>query len=163
MDSGESLHLIVEASLGLAGFAGVVTALAKRGARELHALHRLNLVNLLATSLGALFLSLGGLALLAAGVEEPLTWRVVSASGLLVTLYFGSKSIRTVVAAAGTGRRQQSLPALLAINVPLLVVCLVQVWNLVVLAAFWPVFVLLVALFAIGCFSFVRLLFAPVA
>ena len=50
---------------------------------------------------------------------------------------------------------------LLAINGPLLIVCAVQLWNIVTRGEFWPVLLLLVTLFAIGCFSFVRLLLSP--
>jgi len=160
VSSGESLHLIVEASLALAGFAGVVTALTRRGARELPALHRLSLMNLLATSFGALFLSLAALVLLAAGAGEPIVWRIVSGAGLLVTLYFATVSIRTVLSNTEEQRRRQSTSALLAVNVPLLVVCGLQAWNLAVLAAFWPVLLLLVALFGVGCYSFVQLVYA---
>ena len=50
MNPSEVLMLIVEASLGLAGFAGVVTAVGQRSVAELIALQRLNLENLLATA-----------------------------------------------------------------------------------------------------------------
>ncbi len=158
MNPSEALYLIVEASLALAGFAGVITVLAKRGASELPRLHRLDLVNLLATSLAALFLSLAALVLLAAGTRDPIVWRVISGVGVLVTLYFGGKSTQTVMATP-EGRREGT-PALVAINGPLLLVCAAQVWNLVDLGEFWPVLLLLSALFAVGCYAFVRLLFA---
>jgi hypothetical protein len=163
LEPGESLHLIVEASLALAGFAGVITVLAKRGARELPPLYRLSLVNLLATSLGALFSSLAALVMLAAGIGQPLVWRTISGIGLLVTLYFSYRSFVAVVS-AGTGERQgRSMATLLVINSSLLCVCVVQVWNILYLGEFWPVLLLLVALFAVGCYSFVLLLFSPSA
>ena len=162
MNSIESLYLIVEASLALAGFAGIVTVLSKRGASELSPIHRLNLVNLLATSFGALFMSLTAMVMLAAAVAEPFVWRTISIAGLLTTLYFTSKSIRTIMAAEGQGHQRLGPARFLAINLPLLLVCLVQVWNVIGPGEFWPVLLLLVALFGIGCLSFVRLLFAPV-
>lgn len=161
MNSVESLYLIVEASLALAGFAGVVTVLSKRGVSDLAPLHRLNLVNLLATSFAALFLSLAAMVLLAAGVAEPLVWQAISLTGLLLTVYFSFRSLRTIIAAQPRERRGRGPLTLWVVNLPLLPVCLVQVWNVVGLGEFWPVLLLLVALFAIGCMSFVRLLFAP--
>lgn len=162
LSPGDLLNLIVEASLALAGFAGVVNALAQRGAGALPAMRHLNLVNLLATSFGALFLSLAGLGMMVAGLEEPLTWRILSAVGLLITAYFMIRSANAVVAAV-RDRGAGGLRVLLTINVSLLFVCVIQVWNATFLGSFWPVFALLVALFAVGCFSFTRLLFARAA
>ena len=53
---------------------------------------------------------------------------------------------------------RRSLCALLAINVPLVVVCVVHAWNVASAAVFWPVLLLFVALFAVGCYSFLRLI-----
>ena len=159
MNPGDLLHLIVEASLALAGFAGVVTVLTRRGAAALPVFHRLSLVNLLATALGALFLSLVALVLLSAGIMESIVWRAISGAGLLVSLYFASASTRTILSNSGEGDRRRNTMILLAINGPLLLVCGVQLWNIATQGEFWPVLLLLVTLFAIGCFSFVRLLF----
>lgn len=160
MSPGDLLLLMVEASLGLAGFAGVVTALSKRNTRELSALYRMSLVNLLATSFGALFLSLVVLAMLSAGVEEASAWRFASAGGTLVTAYFGARSVQTLLAQLGRRHALRS-PTVWAVNLPLLLVCALQLWNVVSLGEFWPVVSLLIAWFGLGCFSFVRLLFDP--
>ncbi len=158
MDTGDLLQLVVEASLGLAGFAGVVNALSVRREATLASLVRLHLVNLLSTSFSAMFLSLGALGMLSAGLEERLVWRIVSGMGLPGCLYFSTRSIRTVASMVGRERAWRNW-ALWMINVPLFVVCFVQVWNMLVLGAFWAFFLLVVALFAIGCTSFVSLLF----
>lgn len=160
MSPGDLLQLIVEASLGLAGFAGVVNALAGRGARSLSRLHQMNLVNLLATAFGALFLSLAALAMMVAGIEERTIWRTLSTAGLIVTVYFAIRSVQAIVAEIGT-RAAATSGSVLAIDGPLLILCALQIWNTAVLGAFWPFFLLLIALFAIGCFSFTRLLLAP--
>ena len=158
MNPTDALYLIVEASLGLAGFAGVVTVLSKRGGDGLPVLLRLGLINLLGTALGALFFSLIALVMLSAGVEGSMVWRIVSAVGGAVALSFAGYNLGTVwrrpVRAEGLALR------LLAINVPLVIVCAVQAWNAAVLGEFWPVLLLLTALFGIGCYSFVRLVFA---
>lgn len=161
MNPSDSLQLVVEASLALAGFAGVITALTRRGAHALLPLQRLNLVNLLSTSLGALFLSLAALVMLAAEIDPAFVWRVISGVGLAVTLYFSAHSIRTVLSTIRESHRQRARRLLLSVNLPLLAVCVAQVWNTAVLAAFWPVLLLLVALFGIGCYAFVRFLFDP--
>jgi hypothetical protein len=159
MDTGDLLQLVVEASLALAGFAGVVNALAVRRERSLATVVRLRLVNLLSTSFASMFLSLGALGMLSAGLDESLVWRVVSGVGLLVSIYFSTESIRTVARTVGREQAWRN-PTLWMINLPFSVVCGVQVWNVIALGAFWAFFLLVVALFAIGCASFVSLLFA---
>ncbi len=156
--SSELLQLIVEASLGLAGFAGIVVAVTHKGTQALPAIQRVNLMNLLATSFGALFISLMALGLMSAGVSSTSVWVVCSGIGLVTTLFFGVRSVRTVLAVS-----KSSAPAirtLLWINIPLGVVCLIQIWNVVGLRTFWPTFLMISAFFALGCYSFVRLLFS---
>ncbi len=160
MDPNEVLMLIVEASLGLAGFAGVVTAVGRRDAVYDVTLQRLNLVNLLATAFGALFLSLGALALQSAYVDGATVWPVCSAVGLLIMVYFATRSFLEIVRTIGPGRTLRT-PTVYVINAPVVLVCGLQIWNVFEGSAFWPFFVLLITMFAIGCFSFARLLFAP--
>jgi hypothetical protein len=147
------------ASLALAGFAGVVTVQKRAGAKQLPVLHRLSLINLLATALGALFFSLIALVMLAAEIRESLVWRVTSLIGLVVTIFFSARSITTGLSNPREVEGRRSISTLLAIDVPLWCVCLAHVWNIASLAAFWPVLLLLAALFGVGCYSFVRLVF----
>ena len=148
---------MVEASLALAGFAGVVNALATRGGEDPNPIHRLSLENLLATSFTALFLSLAALASLSSGIEEATTWSIISIVAVIPTIYFSMRSARTVTAAV-RDRGSNGLNPLWLINGTLFAVCGLQIVNALLWGAFWPIFVLLIALFAVGCFSFVRLL-----
>ena len=157
MNPSEVLMLIVEASLGLAGFAGVVTAVGRRSVENLVELQRLNLVNLLATAFGALFMSLGALALQSAQVDDATVWQVCSAVGIVPMLYFALRSVLAIGRSIGAAQVIRT-PVLYAINVSVLVVCGLQLWNVLAASLFWPFFVLLITMFAIGCFSFARLL-----
>ncbi|MCR9096069.1 MAG: hypothetical protein NXI30_17735 [bacterium] len=157
MNPSEVLMLIVEASLGLAGFAGVVTAVGQRSVTDLVELQRLNLVNLLATAFGALFMSLGALALQSAQVDDATIWRIWSAVGIVPMLFFGVRSMLTVGRSIGLAQAARS-PTLLTINTLGLLTCGLQIWNVSSAGFFWPFFVLLITLFALGCFSFARLL-----
>lgn len=158
MSPDELLQLIVEASLAVAGFAGIVNVLSARDASgATRTLRRMNMVNLLGTAFCALFLSLGALAMLVAGVEESLVWRVLSGLGLLINLFFAWRSIR-IVSSASRGPTPRTTGILLAINLPLSVVLGFQIWNILVAGEFWPFFLLLAADFVIGCLSFARLL-----
>jgi hypothetical protein len=154
----ETLQLVVEASLALAGFAGVVTALTQRGVSDLPPLHRLRLVNLLATSLGALFASLAALTMLAAGVDEASCWRILSGISVLISGFFTLRSIWLIAFVHREGRPLQGPSSVWIVNVGLLCVYVLQLWNAVHAGAFWPFLLMLVSLFAVGCLSFVGLL-----
>lgn len=151
------LQLIVEASLALAGFASIVVALSEGGISKLSDVQRLNLVNLLATSFGALFTALICLGLLASSVDEAKTWQFTSAFGLATTLFFSIRSFRRVIGAMGYTTYTIGVSVL--INVPLAAVCLLLVWNVFAGMQFWPVFLWLGFLFLLGVFSFLRLIF----
>jgi hypothetical protein len=105
MDPSEVLMLIVEASLGLAGFAGVVTAVGQRSVAGLVELQRLNLVNLLAIAFGALFMSLGALALQSAKVDDATIWRIWSGVGIVPWSSSGRGACSPSVARSAWPRR----------------------------------------------------------
>ena len=155
MIPSDLLTLIVEASIALAGFAGIVGAIAQRGTSSPHSIYQLNLVNLLSTSFGALFMSLTALAMLVAGVDDSLTWRFSSGLGLAITAYFTFRSYQTLSSASNNTNFLRR-PMMVAI----ILTCALQAWNVLSLAEFWPLFVLLIVLFAIACAAFTRLVFA---
>ncbi len=154
------LMLVVEASLGLAGFAGIVTVLDRRDRSDIRFSLSLNLVNLLATAFGALLLSFGALIALSANVSAQATWRIASAGGMSLSVFFGIRSVLLLAGDLGWERTRRAV-LLYAVNLPLLALCFLQLWNILFWGEFWPFFALLVDLFAIGCFSFVRLLRTP--
>ncbi len=156
MEPTELLYLIVEASLALAGFAGVVNALSRRAGSSIGPMPRLRLVNLLATSFAALFLSLLALGLHAIEIEPGKVWRIVSAVGLPPMIYFPIHSAREIAKAFGPDVARRSKP-LYIVNVPVFLVCVLQVWNVVAGGLFWPFFVFVVTLFGVGSWSFVSL------
>jgi len=158
MTPSDLLTLIVEASVALAGFAGIVGAIGQGGNFSPLMTHELSLVNLLSTSFGALFMSLTALALLVAGVDESLTWRFSSALSLIVTLFFTLRAYRTI---SRVGEAQSTFRSLRKLSIlSILATCGLQAWNALYLGQFWPLFVLLIALFAIACAAFTRLVFA---
>jgi hypothetical protein len=64
----------------------------------------------------------------------------------------------TVSRSIGLAQAMRS-PTLMTINTLGLLTCGLQLWNVSMAGVFWPFFVLLITLFALGCFSFARLLF----
>lgn len=151
----ETLIVMIEAAAALAGFAGIVATLRRERWTELD---HLQIKNLLSCAFSALFVSILALLLLHAEVAEQLTWRILSATwvivGLVATIQNGfayrqvqKASDQNVIFAAN----------LLWFGSALGVIAL-QVYNTLVTAAFWPVLVGISWLFGLTCYSFWRLL-----
>jgi hypothetical protein len=104
-----------------------------------------------------------GLVLLAVTPVPPAIWRWCSGFAGLFLLGYAILILKTLVgfvpgqlqAAGGTMLTSYSLLALLTI------VCLLQLGNVVTLAAFWPFFGAIVALLLGAMYQFVRLVLTP--
>ncbi len=86
-DPVETLRILVEASVAMAGFSGVVVVFGRRAEREWSQIERARLANLLTTSFSVLFLSLTALVLLHAGTDPKITWRIGSATWSIIATY----------------------------------------------------------------------------
>ena len=151
----ETLIVMIEAAAALAGFAGIVATLRSDRWTELDSLQ---IKNLLSCAFSALFVSILALLLLHAEVAEGLTWRILSATwvivGLMATIENGfayQKLQKT------SGQAVISAANLVWFGSALAVIAL-QVYNTLVVAAFWPVLVGISWLFGLTCYSFWRLL-----
>ena len=83
MEGADGLQIIAEVSVGLAGFTGVVLALA-RGPGEWHPFDSLRIFGLLSVSLATVVLALLPSGLAYAGLDGPVLWR--SSSAIAVVL-----------------------------------------------------------------------------
>lgn len=156
MEATDALFNVVEASLALAGFAGIVTALSQPGAGTWRRDDRDRIVNLMLSTLLPFGSSLLGLTLLYAEVAS--VWRVSSATlALLVVL--GS-----MIGARGLLRGRQepeisiSTSYVAAIYVTAAVSLALQFANVVRINAFWPYFAGLASTLCIAASQFARLL-----
>ncbi len=157
-DPVATLMILVEASVAMAGFSGVVVVFGRRADREWSQIERDRLANLLATTFSVLFLSLAALILLHASIDPTTTWRICSAAWTLIAIY------NTVVAARRAARVSRDDPE--RPNAAWIVVilaltggfALLTFANAVTMSEFWPFLAAMVWLFALACYSFTRLL-----
>jgi hypothetical protein len=153
----DALFNVIEASLALAGFAGIVTALDQRSAGHWRRDDRDRIVNLLMATLFAFASSLLALTLIYASVAS--VWRVSSAAFILFVL------VGAVVGGLGVLRARQdpaSTPAstsyLATSYLSLAASIALQLTNLLRFDAFWPYFAGLAVLLCFGASQFARLL-----
>ena len=157
-DPVETLRLLVEAAVAVAGFSGVVVVLGRRAAGKWSEVERIYLDNVLVTSLTVLFLSLLMLVLLHAGLEPHAAWRTGSGVWCLICAYQLVKRFRQHLRIAGDDPQRVGNVALAIIYVGTAIMLLGGLANSVAFAEFWPFLAAQVWLFGIACDSFVRLL-----
>jgi hypothetical protein len=92
VQGADSLFVLAEISIGLAGFTGITAALYARGTWHPHDTWRT--VSLLVMSFGALAFALTPYALLSVGVADPPVWRISSAAFVVYALIGGIAAVR---------------------------------------------------------------------
>ena len=156
-DPVETLRILVEASVAIAGFSGVVVVFGRRATGEWSELERTRIRNLLGTSFTVLFLSLVALLLLHSGIEPKTTWRVGSAAWSVSATYNLILVLRGHRSARGDPQRSSTISVVLMIGASVIVLGL-NLANALVLGRFWPFLTALIWLFAGACYTFSRLL-----
>lgn len=151
----DTLVVMIEAAAALAGFAGIVAALRREKWTELDSLQ---IKNLLSCAFSALFVAILALVMMHADVAEEITWITLSATWFLAG---AMATIRNAFdyrkLSKATGQPFPSANNIFWFSTALCVLIL-QVYNILVLAAFWPVLIGIAWLFALCCFSFWQLL-----
>ena len=161
MQPGEALGIAAQIAVALAGFAGVVVAFRRESIHEWSPLDRFRLRSLLTNSI--LPLGLCMIALLLLTVEPTLTgvWRWCSSVAFVVLLLFG---IATTTGFRRSDVKQSQSPsanfifylfATLGIGATLL-----QLYNTILLGAFWPFFTGIVLQLVAAMFQFARMILA---
>jgi hypothetical protein len=152
----DALFNVVEASLALAGFAGIVTALGQRSAGRWRPDDRERIVYLLLATLFPFVSSLLALTLMYADVAP--VWRVSSAALALFLLVSVVFSGRRTLRARNEPGVSISPSFVAAIYLSAAVIFVLQLANLLRFNAFWPYFAGLAVALCIGVSYFVRLL-----
>jgi hypothetical protein len=151
----DTLVVMIESAAGLAGFAGIVATLRRERWTQLD---RLQIQNLLSSAFSALFISILALILFHAEVDENLTWQILSGTwfvvGFLATAQNGFAYLRL---GKTSDENTFSASNLFWFGTALCTLVL-QIYNVLVLTAFWPVLVGISWLFALTCYSFWQLL-----
>jgi hypothetical protein len=156
LEPSDALFNVVEASLALAGFAGIVTALGQRGKGEWRPVDRDRVVNLLLTTLFPFASSLLALTLIYAGVVS--VWRVSSAILAVFLLVGGMFRGRPVLRVLKETGASISTFYIAAIYVSIAVLFMLQLANLLRFNTFWPYFGGIALILCIGASQFARLL-----
>jgi len=152
---GDFLSLVVEISIAIAGFSGIVVVLGRRQSGEWTSVDRLRLRGLLNASFAPMGLSGLALILLASEVPSDAVWRICSSIYAFLYAVFWTHGMR-LAASLGpdeTNRAQMLLVGFSGVGVILLLTA-----NTISIAAFWPFSIGLVYHTALALFNFVGLL-----
>jgi hypothetical protein len=163
MEPSTALSTSAQIAVAISGFAGVVVVFRTESVHDWGLVERFWLRLLLLNSILPLAFSLVGLFFLAVTPDSPAMWRWSSGLAALVLLPYAAMIVRTVFAfapgqleaAGGNTFTSYSLFALLT------AVCLLQLYNVAILAAFWPFFGAIVALLLGAMYQFMRLVLTP--
>jgi hypothetical protein len=142
MEPGDALGIAAQIAVALAGFAGVVVVFRREAVHEWSSLDKLRLRLLLANSILPLAFSMLGLVLLAIKPAPPGMWRWCSAILLVATLWFATAITRSFRQL--NLRKEQREPAtrfiLFVFGAFGIAAMLLQLYNIALLAMFWPFF-----------------------
>lgn len=163
MEPTAALSVSAQIAVAIAGFAGVVAAFRNDSVHDWGQVEKFWLRLLLINSILPLALSVVGLFLLSVSEVTPSMWRWCSGISTLFLIPYAAMIVRTLArfapgqleAAGGTRVTSYVLVILLT------TVCLLQVWNVATLAAFWPFFGAIVAQLLGAMYQFVRLVQSP--
>lgn len=140
MEPSDALTAIIEASIALAGFSGIVVAVGRRSEGEWRPQEDLRLVNLLVSSFTALLVALLGVLLLLTSLPPTTSWRLCSVAWLIAVAVHSGWIVSRSQRLGDEGLRHTH-PGFYWFAVGLtLGVAALQAVNVVWLRAFWPVF-----------------------
>src|SRR5262249_18468590 len=142
IDPAEALGLAAQIAVTLTGFTGVVAVFGTIAVHEWDEADRFRLRLLLASSIVSLVLSLLALVMLAADLDPATTWRIGSALAFAIFIVSAADNIRTFRRIGPT--KLNAVPGgnavFLTTSVASVSVALLQLFNSISLAAFWPFF-----------------------
>ena len=154
-EPSETLSLISELAIALAGFSGIVVVLGRR-AGQLGPVDKRRLDNLFLHAALALATSLLALTLLHTSIQDTTVWRVTSAAWALPFPFVLVRDWRRVRAAGGPESPRMFAAAYTAG----VLAFLLQVANSAFLYSGWPLFAALCLNLLLGFQQFVALLYA---
>ena len=160
-DPVETLNLLVEAAVAVAGFSGVVIVFGRRATGEWSPIERRRFLNLLLTSFTVLFLSLLALVLLHAGTSPATTWRIGSGLWSVIAIQRIVVTIRNYVRTPREDPQRESVMVVTIAQGVSVIVVLLNLGNVLALKEFWPFLTAQVWFFAAACYFFTRLLLSP--
>jgi hypothetical protein len=160
MEPGEALGIAAQIAVALAGFAGVVVVFRREAVHEWSGADKLRLRLLLANSILPLGLSMLGVMLLTIKPPPPGIWRWCSGILLVASMSFvmaTGKSFRRLN--LGNEQRQPATRFIMFLFGAFgIAAMLLQLYNLALLAAFWPFFAGIVYHLVMAMAQFARMI-----
>jgi hypothetical protein len=156
MDQVELLTAMIEASVALIGFSGLVIALGRRASGEWSPTEKLRLTLLLGVGVILLGCTLLALTLLSAGLSQAVVWALSSVAFAFLELPFVVWALSSWLRLAEdrtVGLTYRSVSVGVAV-----VAAVIQLANAFFLQEFWPFFLALAILLILGVTQFFRLL-----
>jgi len=160
MTPAEALGVAVQVAVAIAGFAGVVVAFRTEAAHHWSATDKFRLRLLLGNSIVPLILSLFGIFMLAVEPPAPGIWRWCSGFSVLIMFPYG----------VYLGRLTRGIPpsefpsdaftrwVFYPLGMLAWLFTFLQIYNAILLGAFWPFFGLIVFQLSAAIIQFVRLI-----
>jgi hypothetical protein len=156
MESVELLTAMIEASVALLGFSGLVIALGRRSSGEWSPVEKLRLRLLLGVGVILLGCTLLALILLSAGLSDAVAWTFSSVAWVALVLPF------TVWAFSRAPRVAEGDTVMsmyrVVVGAVVAATAAIQAANAIVLQELWPFFLGLAVLLILGVTQFFRLL-----
>jgi len=156
IDPANTLYVLIQVSVAIAGFAGIVSAVREHHKQEVL---RFRLFTLLYCSFSTGLAAAFALVLMHAGVAPAATWRATSALFIVFSIGGAVTSWRRAGALARKDPAFLRIAPLIVINGTLALTIGLQIYNLIDWAAFWPVLVGILWPFGLACYSFAQLHF----
>jgi hypothetical protein len=163
MEPGETLGIAAQIAVALAGFAGVVVVFGRVSAHEWSPIDKFRLRQLLANSMLPLAFCMIGLSLLAIRPALGGVWRWCSGAAFVILLPFGIGSVK-VFRRFDPQKLQRSVVSrsfFYLSGAVGIAATLLQLYNAVLLNAFWPFFTAIVVQLIGAMFQFARMILRP--
>jgi hypothetical protein len=163
MEPGEALATASQLAMALAGFAGVVVAFRSGALHDWTPTDKLRLRLLLGNSVVPLLACLVAILLLSVKPPPPWIWRACSGLSLALAVAFGLSPSKGFSSIRSGGLRAAGASRVLLYGLGIIATAalLLQIYNVVVLNAFWAFFATIVVQLIAGILQFVRLILLP--
>ena len=164
MEPGEALSTASQLAMALAGFASVVVVFRSGALHEWAPIDKLRLRLLLSSSVVPLLACIVAMLLLSVKPPPPWIWRACSALSVAFAVPFGISTMKGVRAIGASGLGMAGASRFLFFGLGIVgmgATLLLQIYNIVVLNAFWAFFATIVVQLVAGILQFVRLILLP--
>jgi hypothetical protein len=160
MEPGEALGIAAQIAVALAGFAGVVVVFRREAVHEWSGIDKLRLRFLLANSILPLAFSMLGLLLVTIKPMPPGIWSWCSGILLVATVLFVTAIVKTFrrLKLANVQRERGTRLIFFVFGFFGVAAMLLQLYNIAILAAFWPFFAGIVYQLITGMAQFARMI-----